>query len=404
MLNVITAENAKNILNEHFSGKFKNKIIELCLSESDGFILAEDITANENLPAFNRSTVDGYAVIASDTFGCSETLPAMLEFAGKVDMGEHSSLVLKKGTCIYVPTGGEVPDGADSMVMLEYVENYDDGFRYIEKPAAPGQNMIFKCDEASIGDVMVTKGIKITPKLIGVMASLGYSKVKVLAKPLVGIISTGDELVDISQTPRIGQIRDVNSFTLASLIKECGADVKMYGIAEDNYATLKKRVEKASEECDMLLISGGSSVGEKDSTARIIEEVSGSELLFHGLSVKPGKPTICADFNGKALFGLPGHPLASFFIFSIFVKPLIEKMTADVKPSKTISATLSATIPSNHGREEIMPVYINEAGEIEPVYNKSGLISVLINADGYIIIPRDCEGLLKGQSVDVILF
>lgn len=404
MLDVITAQKAKEILECHFFDAFKNEITQIDISDCDGHILAEDIVANENLPAFNRSTVDGYAVIASDTFGCSESLPAMLKFAGKVNMGEHCNITLEKGQCVYVPTGGEVPDGADSMVMIEYVEDYNDGFRYIEKPTAPGQNMIFKCDEASIGDVMIEKGKQITPKLIGVMASLGYSKVKVYKKPLIGIISTGDELVPISENPDIGQIRDVNSYTLASLIRECGAEAKPYGIIKDDYDILKATVEKASSECDMLLISGGSSVGEKDSTAKILEEVSGSELLFHGLAVKPGKPTICADFNGKALFGLPGHPLASFFIFSVFVKPLLLNMAATDNLIKTAKATLASTIPSNHGREEIMPVKLTENGEAVPVYNKSGLISVLSDADGYIIIPRDCEGLLKEQTVEVILF
>lgn len=403
MLDVITSNRAKEILSEHFSDKFQNKVTELKLNDAIGFILAEDILSKENLPNFNRSTVDGYAVLSSDTFGCSESLPAMLKFAGSVNMGEHTSLSVEKGACVYVPTGGEVPDGADSVVMLEYVENYNDGFRYIEKPSAPAQNMIFKCDEASIGDVMIKKNTEITPKIIGVMASLGYDKVKVYKKPVIGIISTGDELINISDNPDIGQIRDVNSYTLHSLITKCGAEAKMYGIVKDEYDTLKEKVEYALNECDMLLISGGSSVGEKDSTAKILSEVSKQELLFHGIAVKPGKPTICADFNGKALFGLPGHPLAAFFIFMVFVEPIIKNMLKKEDVHTKATAVLTATIPSNHGREEIMPIKLDN-GYATPVYNKSGLISVLTNADGYIIIPRDCEGLLKDQNVDVILF
>ena len=232
---------------------------------------------------------------------------------------------------------------------------------------------------------------------------MGYSSVRVLSRPVIGIISTGDELVDITQKPEGALIRDVNTYTLASGVAEAGGMPRIYGIVRDEKDLLYRAAEKAAEECDMLLISGGSSVGEKDSTAQVLESVSGSSLLFHGIAIKPGKPTICADHAGKALFGLPGHPLASFFVFDRFVRPLVLNMGGLPDTHRKTEAVLSSTVPSNHGREEFLPVKL-ENGRAEPVYTKSGYITALARADGYIVIPRDCEGRKAGEKTEVILF
>lgn len=403
MLNVLGSEEVRRILAEHFGAKSITGTETVALTEASGRILAEDVTADCDLPAFDRSTVDGYAVKASDTFGCSESLPAMLRFQGSVAMGECAGEVLEKDSCIYVPTGGEVPEGADSMVMLEYVQDYGDGFRYIEKSAAPGDNIIRKRDEASVGDTVVRKGVTLTARYIGSLACMGYASVKVYRRPVVGIISTGDELVDITEKPSGALIRDVNTYTLASRVTESGAVPRIYGIIRDEREKLFGAASRAARECDMLLISGGSSVGEKDATAEILERISGQELLFHGIALKPGKPTICADCGGKALFGLPGHPLASYFVFDMFVRPLILAMGGTGRDAERIRAPLAYAIPSNHGREEIVPVAV-EGGKAVPVYSKSGYITALARSDGYTVIPRDCEGRLRGESVEVIMF
>ncbi|MBR2780978.1 MAG: molybdopterin molybdotransferase MoeA [Eubacteriaceae bacterium] len=403
MLNVIGSEEAKKILAEHFSGRFSPGTQRVSLIDATGRILAEDVVSDCDLPAFDRSTVDGYAVRASDTFGCSESLPAMLRFAGSVMMGESVSFSLEKDSCVYVPTGGEVPPGADCMIMLEYVQDYGDGFRYIEKSGAPGENIIKKRDEASSGDIVIRKGALLTAGYIGSLASMGYAEAEVYRRPVIGIISTGDELIPITEKPEGAMIRDVNTYTLASEVIQAGGIPRIYGIIRDDRDLLFETAAAAAEECDMLLISGGSSVGEKDSTADVLRRISGSELLFHGLALKPGKPTICADYDGKALFGLPGHPLASYFVFDRFVRPLIREMSGAGDDVLTVTASLSSAVPSNHGREEMIPVAL-EGDTARPVYSKSGYITALARSDGYIIIPRDCEGRLRGETVEVILF
>ena len=403
MLNVIDSGQARRILEEHFGGKFSPQNERIGLTEAEGRILAEDVIADCDLPAFDRSTVDGYAVRAADTFGCSESLPSMLRFQGSVAMGERTSLVLDRDSCVYVPTGGEVPGGADAMVMLEYVQDYGDGFRYIEKSCAPGENVIKKRDEAACGDVVVKKGVKLKAGLIGSLASMGYASVQVRRRPLIGIISTGDELVPITEKPEGATIRDVNTYTLAAQVTSAGGIPLIYGIVRDERELLYEKAAKAAGECDMLLISGGSSVGEKDSTAAVLERICGKELLFHGLALKPGKPTICGDCGGKALFGLPGHPLASYFVFDRFVRPIVCEMSGEARDAATLRAPLAFAVPSNHGREEMIPVALEE-GFAKPVYSKSGYITALARSDGYIVIPRDCEGRLRGEEVEVILF
>ncbi len=402
MLDVVTRTEAEKIIEENF-GRYTLPAETAELSAAAGRVLMQDIVSREDLPAFNRSTVDGYALIAADTFGCSESIPAMLSFAGAVEMGKHFCGEIKSGQCVYVPTGGEVPEPCDAVVMIEYAQNYNDGLRYIEKAAAPGENIIFKCDEAVIGQTIVKEGTLITSKITGTLAALGYDRVKVRHRPVVGVISTGDELVKITEVPAPGQIRDVNSFSLSAAIEECGALSRSYGIIKDDFKALETAVAAACDECDIVIVSGGSSVGEKDFTAEILQKKAGSPLLFHGVSLKPGKPTICADASGKALFGLPGHPLAAFFICEILIKPLILKLSGIQKNPVVRDAVLSSAIPSNHGREEIVPVKLN-GGIAEPIFTKSSLITVLAKADGYIFVPRDKEGMSAGDKTEVYLF
>lgn len=406
MLTVKTPDETQKLIVEVFSG-FRTNIEEVPLADAWGRILAKSQAAQEYIPGFNRSTVDGYAVLATDTFGCSVSSPAMLHFVGEVEMGKAAGLTISAGECAYVPTGGELPDGADAMVMLEYAEDYQDGFIYINKPAAPGQSLIFKGDDTSPGNELLAPGTKLTAAAMGALAAIGVAKVPVFSRPRVGIISTGDELIPVEKTPVFSQIRDSNSYALIGGISAAGGQALCYGIVEDNFDKLFAVVKEAISECDMLLISGGSSVGYRDATLKVIEALEDSQLLLHGIAVKPGKPTILASVGGKPVFGLPGHPVSAYFIFSVFAMPLISMMMGYTAPSYGIMAHLSEAIPSNHGREEYIAVYLcrqNGVWTAQPVRGKSGLITTLTKANGYICIPRDCEGRACGQEVKVFLF
>lgn len=398
MLDVLTPEEVY-VLNAREFDTTENRSESVPLCEACGRILAEDITAKEYVPDFNRSTVDGYALRASDTFGCTEAIPAVLPLQGEVLMGEAADFRLPAGSCCYVPTGGAIPDGADCAVMIEYTEDYGDGTIGILKAGAPGANMIFRGDDVFPGKVILKKGRKLTAPDIGALAASGITDIPVVKAPVVGVISTGDELVEPEEKPKTGQVRDVNSPMLAALYRSCGAEVISYGIVRDDKELLRGAVVRALSECDMVILSGGSSVGVKDATCEIIRSLG--ELLLHGIAIKPGKPTIMGKCSGKPVIGLPGHPVAAYYIARLFTVPILNIMTGALPlPDATVTAVLSENIGANHGRAQINAVRINE-GTAEPVRFKSGLISSLAGTDGFIIIDRDCEGLGKDSEVEV---
>ena len=400
MLNVVTREEAVRIILE--------KIPEAADVETVGLpdaldkVVAEDILSPEDLPAYARSTVDGFAVRASDTYGCSEALPAMVAYAGKVLMGEDEKRVLPKGSCMQVPTGGQVPEGADAVVMVEHSEDLGDEFRYMLKPVAPGENVNAKGDDIAIGGVAVPKGTLIEPRHTAVLAALGISELKVRKPLTVGILSTGDELVDYTETPKGTEIRNINSVTLAAAVQALGCIAKTYPIVPDEEDALRAAIDTVRKECDFLIISGGSSVGERDNVNRVL--ASFGEVYFHGVALKPGKPTMFAMLDGDVpAFGLPGHPAAAFYTFHLFAKPAILKRRGAIAVPRYVEAELSQKVPSNHGREEILGVAL-ENGKAFPLPAKSGVVSVLSRADGTITIPRDLEGLERGAKVKVLLF
>lgn len=400
MLNVVTREEAVRIILE--------KIPEAADVETVGLpdaldkVVAEDILSPEDLPAYARSTVDGFAVRASDTYGCSEALPAMVAYAGKVLMGEDEKRVLPKGSCMQVPTGGQVPEGADAVVMVEHSEDLGDEFRYMLKPVAPGENVNAKGDDIAVGGVAVPKGTMLEPRHTAVLAALGISELKVRKPLTVGILSTGDELVDYTETPKGTEIRNINSVTLAAAVEALGCQAKLYPIVPDEEAALREAIDTVRKECDFLIISGGSSVGERDNVNRVL--ASFGEVYFHGVALKPGKPTMFAMLDGDVpAFGLPGHPAAAFYTFHLFAKPAILKRRGAIAVPRYVEAALSQKVPSNHGREEIIGVAL-ENGKAVPLPAKSGVVSVLSRADGTITIPRDLEGLERGAKVKVLLF
>jgi len=401
MFNVITPEQAGCIIKEQFVGRI-HEFESVKLPDALGHVLHSDITANEDIPGFDRSTVDGYAVKASDTFGSSESIPAVLNLTGEILMGECAETALLPGTCMIVSTGGAIPPGADAVVMHEHTEDYGNDMIGMQKPTAPGNNVIFRGDDVTIGDVVLSAGTCLKPHDIGILSALGISEVCVKRKPIIGIISTGDELVATTETPNIGQIRDVNTPMLMAAASKSGAESINYGIFKDKETEIKNAVKKATDECDIILISGGSSAGLRDLTAKII--ASEGEILFHGIAMKPGKPTILGKVKNKPVFGLPGHPVAAYLVTELFVCPLISQLLGTTYKIKSTQAKLTEAISSNHGRAEYIPVVFDEDGNAHPVKSKSGLISSLKNVTGYICIPRDCEGLEKDIYLNVVHF
>jgi molybdopterin molybdotransferase len=407
MFNVKSVEETFQILQEAF-GSYVLGQETVDIREAPGRITACAIRSGEDIPGFHRSSVDGYAVIAADTFGAGEAIPAQLVLTEEVRMGAAPAFTLQKGFAAYVPTGGEIPQGADAVVMIEYTENFQDGFIYINKSAAPGSNIVLKGDDIKEGHLILGAGRCLKPQDIGALAALGFERVDVIRKIRVGVVSTGDEVIPISEKPSGAKVRDVNSFALHSGILALGGEPKQYGIIEDSFDKIRDTVEKALQECDIVLISGGSSVGTKDETCRVIQSLGSPGVLVHGIAVKPGKPTIIGKIADKAVIGLPGHPASAYFIFRIFVGHLMHILTRTIKPaSDSIKAELATNYPSNHGREEYLPVRLERTESrttAHPLFGKSGLITLLTSADGYVRIPRSAEGLAAGQDVDVIMF
>jgi len=407
MFEVRTVDEVMRIIENSF-GSFSTGFEYVDIREAVGRITAEDIVADEDIPGFDRSTVDGYAVIAADTFGASDSLPAQLELAGDVLMGEKPLFHLERGQAAAIPTGGELPSGADAVVMLEYTDNYHDGYIYINKAVAPGNGVIFRGDDVRAGSVVIKANHRLKPQDIGVLAAIGKQRVCVKRRLKVGIVSTGDEIIDITEKPSGAKVRDVNSYFLYSGVLNHGAQPVLYGIVRDNFKEIKETVGRMLDECDIVLISGGSSVGNRDETYKVINSFGEPGVLVHGIAVKPGKPTIIGKAGTKALVGLPGHPGSAFFIFNIFVLRLMEVMNSTGQSeTRRLEARMVINYPSNEGREEFLPVKLDKCDGCllaKPIFGKSGLISLLSTADGYVRIHRGSEGLSAGEKVEVILF
>ena len=400
MLYVKTPEEVLALIEQSFSCVAQRETVDL--TAAMGRVLAQDIAAEEYVPDFDRSTVDGYAVRAGDTFGCSDAIPAILPMQATVLMGQGADFSLNPGECAAVPTGGAVPAGADSVVMLEYTEDYGDGTIGVSKAAAPGQNIIIRGDDVFPGKVILSKGRVLSSQDIGALAAIGRVRVPVVKKLTVGVISTGDELVPPEASPGPGQVRDVNSPMLEAMLTAFGCNVVHYGIVIDDEALLGETVKKAVSQCDAVLLSGGSSVGVKDAACRIIQSMG--ELLLHGIAIKPGKPTILGKTGDKPLVGLPGHPVAAYFITKLFVLPLLGRLSGRDMTAYTVTARVTESISANHGRAQYHCCRLTRKdGTLyaQPIRGKSGLITTLAGADGYFCIDRDCEGLPKNAEIQV---
>ena len=372
----------------------------------------KDIYSDVDLPNFNRSTVDGYAIKAKDSFGASESTPVFFKIIGEIKMGEKADYTLNDGEAIRISTGGMLPQGSDAIVMLEYTNELDKNTLEARKSVSPLENVIQVGDDIKKGQLVIKKGFKVRPQDIGMLAAIGKKFISVYKRPKVAIISTGDELSEIDKEIPLGKIRDVNSYTLSSLIKEVGAESICFGIVKDKFLDLKKKCEEALNKADIILISGGSSVGTMDITLDVINSFPYSEILVHGISVSPGKPTILAKVGNKAVWGLPGHVVSAMIVFLIFIKSMIKKIGGYYKykyiSEKSTFATLTKNIAKAQGREDYTRVKLfkGEDGIIyaEPILGKSGLISSMVKADGIIRIDMNSEGIEAGEKVEVILF
>ena len=406
LFNVLTVKDTKKLIDDNFKLELESEMVNL--HQAAGRILKCDIIAPENVPDFRRSTVDGYAVYSRDVYGASESMQSMLDLMGEVLMGQKSQgEITIPGQCYYVPTGGMLPQGADSVIMIEYTEKLDENTILATKSVSPGENVIEIGEDIKQGEAVIKKGTKLRAYEIGVLSSLGITSIEVVKKPRVGIISTGDEVVNPEESIKPGQIRDINTYLLYSLIEESGCVPVKYGLVKDDYGLLKETVERAVSECDIVLMSGGSSVGKKDNTVNVINDLGDEGVLVHGISVKPGKPTIIGKSKEKIIFGLPGHPLACAVIFQVMVRYYIEKTTGYKDKTYPVNCRFKINYHKAKGREEYLPVTIEEDEEglaASPVFGKSGLITGFSKAWGYIRIERNEEGLKEGQSVAVYKF
>jgi molybdopterin molybdotransferase len=381
------------------------EIETVCLLEAQNRFLAEDLYAAENVPDFNRSTVDGYAVKAADTFGAGEALPSLLIAAGAVRMGQKAEMILKKGQAVAVPTGGMLPEGADSVVMVEYSEQFDADTIAVYKPVSPGENVIARGDDMRQGDVILKRGTWLSAKHIAMLAACGISRVNVYRPIRFAIISTGDEIIEIDQPQAIGQIRDINSYGLASIIRQWGGNVAYRAIVKDDYEALKQAMTEGLEQADVLLTSGGSSVGERDYTYRLMQELCKDDVFVKGIAIKPGKPTIAGKSDGKPVIGLPGHPSAAMTVFRVLMSAVMKQWGLYFEET-LVPARLSVNLPSSPGRTTFQMVQLeaNENGfTAVPIFGKSGMIHLLGRSDGYIVLEAHQEGLEQNQQVLVHL-
>ncbi len=381
------------------------------LAEAAGRTLAADLVADADLPGFARSTMDGYAVRGRDTFGAGENAPVYLQLAGEVAMGQAPDLSVRPGHCLRIGTGGMIPAGADAVVMVEHTRALADGSIEVTRPGAPGQYVLGADDDASAGQKMLPAGQRLRPQDVGLLASLGVHRVEVIARPRVAILSTGDEVVPIDVPLRPGQVRDVNSHTLAAQVHAAGGLPVPCGLVIDQPEALHAAVTDAVQRSDLVLLSGGSSMGVRDLTAEVFLAQPGADMWVHGVAVAPGKPFIWVSASAGHLLGLPGQVTSCMVAFHLFVEPMLERMLG--RPARAFTrfgrqqAVLGRNLPSVPGRREYVRVRLVEQEDgwrAEPIFGKSGLIRTLVQGDGLVVVTADSEGLDEGAPVQVLRF
>lgn len=397
-LKLVSAAEAKSIL-LGLARPMPEEMIPL--AESAGRILSRSITSPENIPGFARSVKDGYAVRSADTLGAAEQNPKLLRLTGKILMGREDSGSITEKTTKYIPTGGVMPDGADAVVMQESTELAGD-LVMVKGPVNPGTDVLSADEDFARGEEVFRAGTRISAQTAGVLASFGIDPVPVCARPRVGIISTGNELVASASPLRPGQIRDANGALLRVFMQEAGAEPVFYGIVPDEAAALGHTLKTAAVECDLVVISGGSSKDERDVTAGVIASLG--TVHVHGVSVAPGKPMIVGEACGTPVLGLPGSPAATYMITLVFAAPMLRKMTGEPERDRTVRARLEMSFPSEQGREDLVRVKLLPDGSAEPCLGKSGLLNTLVLSDGYTCVPAGLDGREAGEEIEVHLW
>jgi molybdopterin molybdotransferase len=414
LFKVSTPNEVITILKDHLNLEeiTQNNVEEVDIKITLHRFLAEEIVAPANLPGFNRSTMDGYAIRAEDSFGATDSLPSYLKIIGEIKMGVKPEFKINPGEVIKISTGGMLPEGANAVMMVEYTEQTDDTNVEVRSSISPWENVIRKDEDLKTGEIILRKGHRLRPQDMGVLAGIGKTNIKIYRKPKIAIISTGNEIIPAKEKPLIGQVRDINSYTLGACIEEAGGVPVYRGIIKDEVILLEQEIKKTIKEdkIEAVIISGGSSVGVRDITLEVLNRLGKPGVLIHGVSVKPGKPTILAIADNRPIFGLPGHPVSAMIIFGLFVRPLISWLQGEeynYNSAKEIEAELTCNMVSDSGREDYVRVFVYKEGEkfyAEPILGKSGLISTMVRASGLIKIGLNVEGLEKGSKVMVKLF
>ena len=376
--------------------------------QAAGRVTIAPLLAPLSLPSFPRSTVDGYAVRATDTHGASESLPSYLQVVGEILMGTTPEFELQTGQCGLIHTGGMLPKRGDAVVMVEYTQSVRPDEVEILRAVGNGENVLKAGEDVKTGQEVISPGTRLRPAEIGGLMALGITHLQVARRPQVGILSSGDEVVSPGNDLHPGQVYDVNTYTLQALIKQVGGKPVCYGIIPDEVKAFREAATRALKECDLIIFTAGSSVSVRDLTAQTIDELGAPGVLVHGVSVRPGKPTILAVCDGKGVIGLPGNPVSALVIADIFVTPTVEALLglSQKRPKPAISARLTLNLSSQAGREDWVPVRIakEEGGYMaEPIFGKSNLIFTLARADGLIRIPPDANGLAVGEAVEVMI-
>jgi molybdopterin molybdotransferase len=433
LLKVDTVDDVKEKLKFYFSENGSESLTEsISLRSAVRRYLAENIYSYIDIPHFTRSVVDGYAIVAKDTFGIGESTPVFLDVIGAVEMGQGCDINLKQGQAVYVPTGGLLPFGSDAVVMIEYVEELDEKTIAVYKSTAPNSGIMNQGDDFKKGQLLFRKGHRLTVKDVGMLAAIGKSQLTVFQRPFVTILSTGDELIDITKIPGPGEVRDINSYTIAAFAEDTGAIIRNIEKVPDTSKAMRNALETALAESDIVLISGGSSAGNKDITAETIDSMGKPGVVTHGIAMKPGKPTVIGIIEvesvtesndrstegtiaHKLVVGLPGHPMAAIVVYDVIVNDFMKQywFQNDQAPIR-LTAKITENIPGGEGRETYQLVALKRANckgsetrtpewIAEPIHAKSGSISQLIIADGYVKIASLSEGIREGTMVEVTL-
>jgi len=400
-------EAAEAKLREHFTPRPLG-VEEVALEEAYGRVLAEDVFAPIDVPGFDRASMDGYAVRAQDTFGAEEQRPVCLAVVGKIEAGDRPSLEVAAGEAVEIGTGAPMPRGANAVVMVEYTEQRGsevDVFRAV----TPGENVMAAGSDIMMGELVLRRGQRLTPRELGVLAALGLRSVKAHRRPRVAIISTGNELTPLGAPLEYGKIYDINAVSLAASVAESGGIPLLLGVAGDRREEMQAKIREGLQAADMVITSGSTSAGIGDLLYRVINSLGEPGILVHGISVKPGKPTIIAVVDGKPLFGLPGYPASALVIFNLLVKPIVAEMAGLFEPRRRAEVEAQAAVRTYaaRGRREYLPVYLveDEAGRLRayPVLSGSGAITSLAMADGFVEVPESREFLEEGEALRVQL-